>query len=85
MTPRSDPATPTSALPLPDPLPALQAEFPCHRIWRENLCGRIRYIARSLHFGLNPHTVITPDPDELRAALAPSLHTGPVPAGQART
>ena len=71
MTSSTTPGTPTGALPLPDPLPALQAEFPDHRIWRENLCGRIRYIARSLHFGVHPNTVVTDDPHELRAALAP--------------
>ena len=50
-------------------LTALQAEFPQFRIWRENVYGRRRYVARSERLSLNPHTVITSDPDELRAAL----------------
>jgi len=81
MTPGTAPRTPASTLPLPDPLPALQADFPAFRIWRETIYGRVRYIAHSPHLGLHPHTVITADPDELRAALAPSPHAGPVTAG----
>jgi hypothetical protein len=62
--------------PLPDhdadagELASLQADFPQFRIWRENLPGRHRYVARSQHLSVNPHTVITDDPDELRAALS---------------
>src|ERR1022692_966284 len=55
-------------------LAGLREEFPCFRIWRERTCDRIRYVARSLHPGLNPHTVVTDDLDELRAALEPSRH-----------
>jgi hypothetical protein len=51
-------------------LAALQEDFPQFRIWRENMLGRRRYVARSQHPGVNPHTVITNDPDELRAALS---------------
>ena len=54
----------------PDPLPALQQQFPAFLIWRENMYGRPRYVSRSRHLSLNPHTVITDDPDELRAALS---------------
>jgi hypothetical protein len=50
-------------------LTALQEEFPQFRIWREITLGRARCNARSLHPGTHPHTVITPDPGELRAAL----------------
>ncbi len=50
-----------------DPLPALQQQFPAFLIWRENVFGRRRYVARSQHLTVNPHTVIT---DELRAALS---------------
>jgi hypothetical protein len=32
--------------------------------------GRRRYVARSQHVGPNPQTVITDDPDELRAVLS---------------
>jgi hypothetical protein len=72
-SPGTVPATPPSGtLPLPDPLPGLQEEFSCFRIWREHTCDRVRYVARSLHPGLNPHTVVTDDIGELRAALQPS-------------
>ena len=70
-------------LPLPDPLPALRAEFPAFRIWRETLWDRVRYIARSPHLDLNPHTVITGDPGELRAALT-SSRSAELAAGQDR-
>ncbi len=53
-----------------DPLPALQQQFPAHLIWRENLHSRRRYVARSRNLSVHPHTVITDDPDELRAALS---------------
>ena len=46
---------------------------------------RVRYVARSLHPGLNPHTVVTDDVGELRAALEHSRHApcpGPRAAGQ---
>jgi hypothetical protein len=51
------------------------------RIWRESVDGGVRYIARSPHLGLNPHTVVTTDPAELRAALALSRSSG-LAAGQ---
>jgi hypothetical protein len=56
----------------PDPLPDLRAGFPAFRIWREEVCGRARYIARSQGPGVHPYAVVTDDPDELRAALAPA-------------
>ena len=51
-------------------LASLQAGFPQFRIWRENVLGRRRYVACSQHLSVNPHTVITDDPEELRAALS---------------
>jgi len=60
-------------------LTALQQEFPRYRIWREDVCGRARYIARSLEHGLHPHTVITDDLDEMQAALEPSQYAPLVP------
>ena len=54
---------------MPDHLPALRADFPAFRIWRENVGGRVLYVARSQYLSLNPHTVVTDDPAELRAAL----------------
>ena len=67
-------------------LASLRAEFPCFRIWREQTCDRARYEARSLHPAMNPHTVVTGDISELRAALEPARHAAcprPHPAGQA--
>jgi hypothetical protein len=53
-------------------LAALRKEFPRYRIWLEQAHGHYRFIARRQHPGTRPHTVITSDPAELRAAL-----TGP--------
>jgi hypothetical protein len=53
----------------PDPLPPLCAEFPGFRVWREITGDRTRYIARSLHHGTSPHTVVTDDLCELSAVL----------------
>src|SRR5712664_3835147 len=63
-------------------LATLQGEFPRFRIWQETIHDRVRYVARSTHTGLNPHTVVTDDLAELRAALQPApdaarLHAGP--------
>jgi hypothetical protein len=54
-----------------DDLTVLRDEFPAYWIWREETPGRSRYIARSKHQGLNPHTVVTPYLRELRDALQP--------------
>jgi hypothetical protein len=62
---RADPPTAPE-----DPLVRLRADFPQFDIWRENICGRRRYVARSRHLSVNPYTVITEDPEELRAALS---------------
>jgi len=53
-------------------LAVLRADYPGYKIWREVTPGRERYIARSRHFGLNPHTVVTADLSELRDALEPA-------------
>ena len=50
-------------------LDRLRADFPHFRIWRENTGSGPRYVARSQRAGLHPHTVVTADPAELRAAL----------------
>jgi SAM-dependent methyltransferase len=55
-----------------DALAALRADCPAFRIWREHIPGRVRYVARSLYDGLNPHTVVTSDLGELRQALEPA-------------
>jgi O-methyltransferase involved in polyketide biosynthesis len=65
-------------------LTMLKAEFPAFQIWREDLHGRARYVARSLHSGLNPHTVVTSDLAELRDALEPAKTAGMVPFTAAR-
>jgi hypothetical protein len=72
--------------PPPAELAVSQAQFPCFRICREETCDRALYVARSLHLGLNPHTVVTGDIGELSAALEPARHVTcprPHPAGQA--
>jgi hypothetical protein len=51
-------------------LPAVRTDFPRFRIWRETVGNRTRYIARSLHQGTRPHTVVTADLAELRAHLS---------------
>ena len=53
-------------------LAVLRDDYPGYEIWREETPGRERYIARSLHFGLNPHTVVTADLSELRDVLQPT-------------
>jgi hypothetical protein len=50
-------------------LAGLCREFPGFRIWREITGDRTRYIARSLHTGTSPHTVVTDDLGELRDVL----------------
>jgi hypothetical protein len=61
-----------------DNLVSLREEFPAFRIWQEITGDRIRYVARSLRPGLNPHTTVTADLSELRAALEPSRGADPV-------
>ena len=51
-------------------LTRLRAEFPGHWIGTETIPGRgVRYLARARQHDAQPHTVITPDLSELRAAL----------------
>jgi O-methyltransferase involved in polyketide biosynthesis len=71
---------PASAVREPaDELPSLQAAFPCYRICREDICGRVRYSACRQQPGLHPHTVITDDLAEMRAALESSRHAALIP------
>jgi hypothetical protein len=51
-------------------LASLRADFPQFRIWREDIVGTVRYVACRLHPGTHPHTVVTSDPGEIRAALS---------------
>ncbi len=39
-----------------DDLIALRAQFPAYKIWREEIPGRVRYVARSRIRNLSPHT-----------------------------
>ena len=51
-------------------LARLRAEFPTHLIGTETIPGRgVRYVARARQHEANPHTVLTADLPELRAAL----------------
>jgi hypothetical protein len=63
-------------------LEAFRAEFPDFRIWREITCDRTIYNARSLHWGTNPHTVVTGNLDELRDTLRKSRAPQPGAGGQ---
>ncbi len=53
-------------------LAALRAECPAMRIWREQTCDRVRFVARGLTLDIHPHTVVTRDLAELRAAVVPA-------------
>jgi hypothetical protein len=54
---------------LEEELASLRADFPDHRIDAESVVDRVRYVACARQYGVRPHTVITPDLGELRAAL----------------
>jgi hypothetical protein len=83
MTPATAPATSASGtLASLDPLTALRQDFPAFRIWRETIHDRTRYTACRQQPGLNPHTVITDDLGELRAALEPSVNPAAGPETQ---
>jgi hypothetical protein len=51
-------------------LDQLRADFPDFDIAREITWGRIRYVSRRRRPGVQPHTVVTADLEELRAALS---------------
>jgi hypothetical protein len=53
----------------------LQEDFPGYRIFTEVTGERVRLVAVRRHHGTSPHTVVTADVAELRAALS-----GPPPA-----
>jgi hypothetical protein len=67
-----DPSSCTPSPPAPEPaeIAGVQQDFPQHRIWREIIGDRApRYVARARTLDTHPHTVITGDLGELRAAL----------------
>jgi len=50
----------------------LQHDFPAYRIWAEALGDHVRLVAVTRQPGASPHTVVTADVAELRAALTHS-------------
>ncbi len=52
-------------------LDQLRSSFPDFDIIREVIWGRIRYVSRWRRPGVQPHTVVTADLEELRVALSP--------------
>jgi len=50
-------------------LAELRREFPGFQIWREVTGERARLVAVRRWPGTSPHTVVTDDPAELRAAI----------------
>jgi hypothetical protein len=53
-------------------LSELRADFPSYVIDTEAVANGKRYVAVRRQPGPGPHTVVTPDLAELRAALAPA-------------
>jgi len=62
-----------------DQLAALCEDFPQFRIWQEIIGDRARYIACRQQPGLHPHTLITDDLAEIRAALKPARNRTLIP------
>jgi hypothetical protein len=67
-------------------LDQIRADFPDFDIAREIMRDRVRYVSRRRRPGVQPHTVVTADLEELRAALASggparqgAYSRGPVP------
>jgi len=52
-------------------LDQLRTDFPDFDIAREVIRDRIRYVSRPRRPGIQPHTVVTANLEELRAALSP--------------
>jgi hypothetical protein len=48
----------------------LRADYPAHHIWVDARRASPRFIAAAIRLGTHPHTVVTDNPGELRAALA---------------
>jgi hypothetical protein len=53
----------------------LQEDFPGFRIWQEITGEGTRLVAVRRHHGISPHTVVTAEAAELRAALGRPGHT----------
>jgi hypothetical protein len=54
---------------MPEDLAALQEQFADFCIWQETIDEQVRYVACGTGLAVRPHTVITTDLAELRAAL----------------
>ena len=63
-------------------LDQLRNDFPDFDIAREIIRDRIRYVSRRRRPGVQPHTVVTADLEELRAALSPGDATGWAPGSR---
>lgn len=78
MEPTQPPPTPLTSTDLTRPrgpdalavLAQLREDFPQFSICREIGPERIRYVARRRQPGTHPHTLVTANPAELRAALS---------------
>jgi S-adenosyl methyltransferase len=62
----------------PDELTARAAEYPGHRLSRETVQDRTRYVARGIHLASRPHTVVTDSTEELFAELAAARRPRPL-------
>lgn len=74
----TDPGAAPSASPevtLGRTLASLQEEFPAFQIWWEVTGEHARFVAVRRHPGTTPHTVVTADIAELRAALSSPAHS----------
>jgi len=71
-------APPPASTREPDELTARAAEYPGHRLSRETIQDRTRYVARGIHLGSRPHTVVTDSPEELFAELAAARKPPPL-------
>jgi hypothetical protein len=74
LSPDAAPASLLSARASRQELTALRADFPQHDINRDSTRSPVRYVSRRLRPDVHPHTVVTPDPGELRAILEASGH-----------
>lgn len=57
----------------------LQRDFPRYRIWQELMGAQIRLVAVRREPGTSPHTLVTTDLVELRAALANATSASATP------
>ena len=53
----------------PDELALLAAGFPEYQFWSERGRDHLRYVAQGIRLDIRPHTIVTTDLAEMRAAL----------------